>query len=408
MSGSKIVVIVTGSIAAYKACEVVSDLVQRGHAVRVVATESALRFVGATTFEGLTGQTVLSDLFAAGAALEHINLTRWADGVLVCPATANTINRFAAGLAGDLPGALFLAHDWTKPFLIAPAMNPLMWRHPATVAAVERLGGWGARFLPVGNGHTACGEMGEGRMADPAAIVAQVEAALARPARRLRVLVTGGGTAEPIDGVRTLGNSSTGGTGAEIADRFFRGGHEVVLLRARSAAVPAAPCREELFGSFAELDAALARLLGAESFDLIIHAAAVSDFGVGEVVVDGAVQPSGLAKLSGKTPPVLRLRAQPKLVDGLRARSLNQSVRVIAFKLTSGASAAAAQKAVRDLISHARPDYIVHNDLAARGARPEDFPADIFDAAGAVVAHCGTRPELAAALERLAAGRPHA
>ena len=404
MSGSKIVVIVTGSIAAYKACEVVSDLVQRGHQVRVVATPSALRFVGATTFEGLTGLTVLSDLFAEGAALEHINLTRWADGILVCPATANTINRLAAGLAEDLPGALFLAHDWTKPWMIAPAMNPQMWRHPATVAAMERLGGWGARFLPIGDGRTACGEIGEGRMADPAAIVALVEAGLARPARRLRVLVTSGGTAEPIDRVRTLTNSSTGGTGAEIADRFFRSGHDVVLLRARSAAVPAAPCRKERFGSFAELDAALTRLLSAESFDVVIHAAAVSDFGLESILVDGAAQPPGSVKLSAETPPVLRLRAQPKLVDGLRARSRNPSVRVIAFKLTSGAGASAAQAAVKSLISHARPDYVVHNDLSARGEEAGVFPANIHDSTGAVVARCAARPELALALVRLAAG----
>ena len=402
MSGYKIVIVVTGSIAAYKACEVVSDLVQRGHQVRVVATGSALRFVGATTFEGLTGQTVLSDLFAAGAALEHINLTRWADGVVVCPATANTINRLAAGLAGDLPGALFLAHDWTKPWMIAPAMNPQMWRHPATVAAMERLTGWGVRFLPIGEGRTACGEMGEGRMADPPAIVAAVEAGLARPARRLRVLVTSGGTAEPIDGVRTLTNSSTGGTGAEIADRFLRSGHEVVLLRARHAASPEAPCREELFGSFAELDAALTRLLGAESFDAVIHAAAVSDFGVESVLVAGAVQSPGAVKLSAETPPVLRLRGLPKLIDGLRARSPNPAVRVIAFKLTLGASPAAAQAAVQSLISRARPDYVVANDLSARAAAPSDFPSVIHDAAGQVVAHCATRPELAAALVRLA------
>src|ERR1700689_3067871 len=132
MSGSRIVFIVTGSIAAYKACDAVSRLVQRGPRVRAVATGAALRFVGTATLEGLTGEPVLTDLFQPGAALEHINLTRWADLVVVCPATAHTLNRFAAGLADDLAGALFLAHDRTKPFLVAPAMNPAMWSHPAT------------------------------------------------------------------------------------------------------------------------------------------------------------------------------------------------------------------------------------------------------------------------------------
>ena len=139
MSGSNILFVLTGSIAGFKACEAISQLVQRGHRVRLVATPAALRFTGAATLEGLTGSPPLTDLFAPGAALEHINLTRWADLVLVCPATANTLNRFAAGLADDLPGALFLAHDRRKPWLIAPAMNPAMWAHPATQASAGKL-----------------------------------------------------------------------------------------------------------------------------------------------------------------------------------------------------------------------------------------------------------------------------
>src|SRR5882724_8136646 len=176
MSGSNLLFILTGSIAGYKACEAISQLVQRGHRVRTVTTEAARRFIGEATLEGLTGQRVATGLFSPGAALEHIELTRWDAVVLVCPATANTINRLAAGLADDLPGALFLAHDRKKPWLVAPAMNPAMWAHPATEAAVEKLRGWGVRFLPVGEGRTACGETGEGRLAEPADIVAAVEA----------------------------------------------------------------------------------------------------------------------------------------------------------------------------------------------------------------------------------------
>lgn len=178
MSGSKLLFVVTGSIAGYKACEAVSQLVQRGHRVRAVATPAARQFVGVATLEGLTGERVRTDLFEPGAALDHIDLTRWADAVVVCPATAHTLNRFAAGLADDLVGALFLAHDWSKPFLVAPAMNPAMWSHPATVAAVGRLREWGVRFIDVGTGRTACGEVGEGRMAEPWEVVAAVEAAL--------------------------------------------------------------------------------------------------------------------------------------------------------------------------------------------------------------------------------------
>jgi phosphopantothenoylcysteine decarboxylase / phosphopantothenate---cysteine ligase len=404
MSGSNIAFVLTGSIAGYKACDAISKLVQAGHRVRAVATPSSLRFVGATTLEGLTGQRVLSDLFEAGSALEHIQITRWADAVVVCPATAHTINRFAAGLADDLAGALFLAHDRAKPFLIAPAMNPAMWQHPATQDAVEKLGRWGVRFIPVADGRTACGELGEGRMAEPVDIVAAVEAALARPDRRLRVLVTSGGTAEPVDGVRLLTNASTGRTGALIAARLARLGHEVVLLRAHgSAGTPG--CREEGFGSFADLDAALGRLLGDEGFDAVIHAAAVSDFAVAAVEAGGTAHPPGTGKLDSGSFPVLRLRPNPKLVDRLRARSRNPAIRVVAFKLTRGEDPIAVTGAVDALFAHSGAEIVVHNDLAER-AGPEAFPATIHRVGGEPAARVATRSALAEALARLLVEAP--
>jgi phosphopantothenoylcysteine decarboxylase/phosphopantothenate--cysteine ligase len=400
MSGSNLLFVFTGSIAGFKACEAVSQLVQRGHRVRTVATGAALRFIGPATLEGLTGAPVLSDMFAPGAALEHIALTRWADLVIVCPATANTLNRLAAGLADDLPGALFLAHDRTKPWLMAPAMNPAMWSHEATASAVAKLRQWGVRFLPVGAGRTACGEVGEGRLAEPVVIVAAVEAALARPVRRLRVLITSGGTTEPIDGVRVLTNTSTGATGAGLASYLARRGHDVVLLRARGA-VAAAGGREELFFTYADLDAALTRLLGGESFDVVIHAAAVGDFGLDAVVSGGVVHLPGRAKLeSGAGPLELRLSPRPKLLDSLRARSRQPQLLVVAFKLTTGADAAATHAAVGALLERGTADLVVHNDLARRGAG-DDFPATIHQPGGVPGVHCSTRSELAARLEEL-------
>lgn len=398
MSRSNVLFILTGSIAGFKACEAVSQLVQRGHGVRTVATPSALRFTGAATLEGLTGAPVLTDMFTPGAALEHINLTRWADVVIVCPATANTLNRLAAGLADDLPGALFLAHDRRKPWLVAPAMNPAMWAHPATVAAVDKLQGWGVRFLPVGEGRTACGETGEGRLAEPAEIVAAIESTLNPTGPRLRILVTSGGTAEPVDGVRVLTNTSTGRTGAALADFLARQGHDVVLLRARHAAAAPPGVRGETFRSFADLDAALTRLLGGEHFDAVLHAAAVGDFGVDAVVVDGVATPPGGAKLASASGPVeLRLRPQPKLVDSLRARSRNPALRVVAFKLTAGADAVAAQAAVDGLFRHSGADLVVHNDEKAR-APAGAFPATLHAADGSPPERCPDRAALAAAL----------
>ena len=386
MSGSKIAFVLTGSIAGYKACEAISRLVQSGHSVRAVASEAALKFVGAATLEGLTGQRVLSDLFEQGAAMEHIQLTRWADAVVVCPCTANTLNKFATGLADDLAGALFMAHDRTKPFLVAPAMNPAMWQHPATQDSVEKLGRWGVRFISVG----------EGRLAEPAEVVAAVEAALARPLRRLRVLVTSGGTSEPIDGVRVLSNTSTGATGSLIASRMARAGHEVTLLRSRNSA-PGMGCREEFFTSFADLDRALARLLGAEAFDAVVHAAAVSDFSVAEVTVDGKEAPPN-GKLASGVAPVIRLRPNPKLVDSLRSMSANKALAVVAFKLTQGP----APESVSSLFAHSGADMVVHNDLSER-VSAEDFPSAIHLPGGAVPRRCATRAELADALESLLA-----
>jgi phosphopantothenoylcysteine decarboxylase/phosphopantothenate--cysteine ligase len=406
MSGSNLLFVLSGSIACYKACDAISRLVQRGHRVRVVATESALRFVGVATLEGLTGVPVATDLFAPGAALDHLELGRWADLTIVCPATAHTLNRVAAGLGDDLAGTLLLAHDWQKPLLFVPAMNPAMWSHPATVAAVRRLRDWGARFVAVGTGRTACGELGEGRLAEPAEIVVAIEAALARPIRRLRVLVTGGGTIEPLDGVRVLANLSTGATAARLASQLVRGGHEVTLLRARSAVGVEAGVSQEMFETFTELDAALTRLLGTEEFDTVIHAAAVSDFALDAVLVDGTEQPRGGAKLSTDSAPTLRLRCNPKLLDTLRARSRNTALRVVAFKLTRGATAAQSQAAVAALFARGDVDWVVHNDLAHRVGSTGAFPADIWSRGATAPWTCADRAELAVTLEQLLVGAP--
>ena len=394
----RVLVILTGSIAAFKACEVISQLVQTGVEVRAVATASALRMIGAPTLEGLTGRSVLSDLWEPGRALDHIQLTRWADLVLVCPATASTLNRLAAGLADDLPGALFLAHDWKKPWLIAPAMNPAMWSHPMTVASVARLAAVGVRFLPVAEGRTACGEVGEGRLADPQYVGAAVLAALARPARRLRILITSGGTEEPVDGVRVLSNRSTGRTGALLASGFQAGGHHVTLLRGRSAVSAPAGVDEHVFGSFADLDRALTQILGHENFDTVIHAAAVSDYGIEAVIQAGVARPPGM-KLDSRQSVELRLVPHPKLVNTLRARSRNPNLRVVAFKLTDHAEAGAIRSALDALWAEAAPDLIVHNDLADQGETADDFPAVIHVRKTAASTRCARRTDLAAALE---------
>lgn len=178
---ANVLFLLSGSIACYKACTVISRLAQNGVTVQTVATPAALRFVGTATLEGLSGRPVFTDVLEPGRALDHIDLARAADLALVCPATANTINRLAAGLADDPVGTLFLAWELKqKPWLIAPAMNAMMWQHPATTASLEKLRSWGVRVLDPVDGPHACGEGGPGRLADPERIAADVLATLGR------------------------------------------------------------------------------------------------------------------------------------------------------------------------------------------------------------------------------------
>lgn len=161
----------SGSIACYKACSVLSRLVQDGHTVQCVASTAALQFIGPATLEGLSGRPLLTDTFTPGRGMEHIELNRWADLTLLCPATANRLNKMATGVADDLLGNLWLTHDFSKPFLVAPAMNTRMWTHPITQKSLATLEQLGLIFLRPEAGPLACGEVGEGRLMEPDALL---------------------------------------------------------------------------------------------------------------------------------------------------------------------------------------------------------------------------------------------
>lgn len=167
---SKILLCVTGSISCYKAAELASLLVKNGNEVKVVATEAALRFVGKATFEGLTKNKVYTDMWSNDEdPIAHITLgQKWADAIFVYPASADVINKAAAGIADTLLGSLLLANNFKKPLVIAPAMNSNMLLHPATQKALQTLKEWGAKILESGQGHLACGDDGVGRLAEPA------------------------------------------------------------------------------------------------------------------------------------------------------------------------------------------------------------------------------------------------
>jgi phosphopantothenoylcysteine decarboxylase/phosphopantothenate--cysteine ligase len=174
MSKSKVLLQITGSIAAFKAAALASMLVDVGVEVQCVASENGLRFIGESTLEGLTGRPVLSDLFERGRALEHISLVDWADLMLLYPATGNHVTRLRGGLADDLIGTLFLANNFRKPYWLAPAMNSHMFAHPAVTEALAVLEKWGVRVLPTGEGRLACGTVGYGRLLEPEATCALI------------------------------------------------------------------------------------------------------------------------------------------------------------------------------------------------------------------------------------------
>ncbi|NLO90717.1 MAG: flavoprotein [Elusimicrobia bacterium] len=178
MSKYKILFQLTGSIACFKACALISRLVREGCEVKAACTPSALRFIGQSTLEGLTGRPLYCDMFEAKQSVEHIALSKWADLSIICPATANIMGKMASGIGDDCVSTLFLAHDFSKPCLVAPAMNRNMWKHPATRRSVELLEEYGVEVLPVAEGRQACGDEGEGRMLEPDDIYAYIMAAL--------------------------------------------------------------------------------------------------------------------------------------------------------------------------------------------------------------------------------------
>lgn len=268
---------VSGSIAAYKAANLVRELRRAGAEVRVSMTREAAEFVAPLTFEALSEHPVEIDPFRSGESIRHIALAREADLLLIAPATAHLIARLALGLADDAPTALALA--CRAPLIIAPAMNSGMWQHPATQENIRTLQQRGAQIIEPDQGELACGEQGPGRLPDAELIVAAVERLLRPPSPRWqgrRVLVTAGGTEEAIDAVRVLSNRSSGRMGMALARAAQDLGARVELILARhSVAVPA-----ELEVHHARSVEAMreAVLEAMPRTDLLIMAAAVSDF----------------------------------------------------------------------------------------------------------------------------------
>ncbi|WP_018686176.1 bifunctional phosphopantothenoylcysteine decarboxylase/phosphopantothenate--cysteine ligase CoaBC [Actinokineospora enzanensis] len=277
----RVVLGVGGGIAAYKACEVLRGLTETGHDVRVVPTEAALRFVGAATFEALSGHKVATGVFTDVPEVPHVRLGQEADLVLVVPATADLLARAAHGLADDLlTGTLLTARC---PVLMAPAMHTEMWEHPATRANVATLRARGTVVTEPASGRLTGVDTGKGRLADPAEIVDLARLllhradALPRDLEGVRVVVSAGGTREPLDPVRFLGNRSSGKQGYALARTAAQRGAEVTLVSAHTLALPA-PAGVEVVDVGTALQLRDAVHKAAATADVVVMAAAVADF----------------------------------------------------------------------------------------------------------------------------------
>jgi phosphopantothenoylcysteine decarboxylase / phosphopantothenate---cysteine ligase len=305
---------------------------------------------------------VYTDTFERDAYMAHIHLVRRTDLVLLCPATANILNAMSVGIAQDLATTLFLAHDFTKPWLIAPAMNTTMYRHPMTQASLRRLQEIGCEIFGTASGMLACGEVGEGKLEDPDTILAEVlrrvvssyDHASAHGGKN--ILITSGGTQEALDPVRILTNRSTGATGSALATALATAGHRVTLLSAVSSMQASHSAIRHLhFTSFADIAGQLEEVLRNEDFDCVIHSAALSDYSPA-VVSPTKVDSSG-------DELVIRLQRNPKLVQYLRSWSRSPSLKVIAFKLTADSPEVRVERRER-LFAMAQPDMVIANDMA--------------------------------------------
>jgi phosphopantothenoylcysteine decarboxylase/phosphopantothenate--cysteine ligase len=351
IAGRHILLVIGGGIAAYKALELIRRLKERGAAVTPVLTRAGAEFVTPLSVSALAGVRVYQDLFdlTDEAEMGHIQLSRAADLIVVAPATADLMAKMAAGLAGDLAATLLLATD--KRVLVAPAMNVRMWEHAATRRNVETLRRDGVLFVGPDEGEMACGEYGPGRMAEPLAIVAAVEAALGEgPLRGKRIIVTSGPTHEPIDPVRYIANRSSGAQGTAIGAALAALGAEVVFVTGPATVPPPAGVQVVRVETAAEMLAAVEAALPA---DAAVMAAAVADWRVANA---GAQK---VKKVAGRL-PVLEFAENPDILATVSQMGAGRPRLVVGFAAeTENVVAHATTKRARKGC-----DWIVANDVS--------------------------------------------
>jgi phosphopantothenoylcysteine decarboxylase/phosphopantothenate--cysteine ligase len=354
LEGKRIVLGVSGGIAAYKAIDVCRRLVDRGAYVIPVMTRGATRFVGEATFSALASERAHTSLFHDDDPIPHTRLGQSADAVVVAPATARLIGSYAAGISSDLLTATLLAVREGSPVVVAPAMHTEMWEHPAVQENLATLARRGVTIVPPEEGRLAGGDVGKGRLAAPEAIVAAVDAALGagRDMSGVHVLVTAGGTREPIDPVRFVGNRSSGKQGHALAAEAAARGAKVTLVTTvnRPAPPQADVVRVE---TAAEMEEAVRA--AEASAEVVVMAAAVADFRPARVAERKLKKQAGV--------PEITLEATPDILAGLGTRKRpGQTIVGFAAETDEVRQNAAVKLAAKGI------DLIVANDVTAPGA----------------------------------------
>jgi len=373
-----VVVGITGGIAAYKAVAVVRALVLAGHDVHVVATDAALKFVGKPTLEAISRNTVHTDLYEGVAQVRHVAIGQAADLIVIAPATANSIAKLAGGLADDLLGNTVLAS--TAPVVIAPAMHTEMWQNPATVANVAVLRSRGIHVVGPAVGQLTGSDSGAGRMSEPDDIVAAALAVVApKDLAGRRIVVTAGGTREPLDPVRYIGNRSSGKQGLAIALAAAARGASVTLVGANLEVRAAASdsLRVVHVGTTLELQAAVDE--AAADADVVVMAAAVADYRP-ESVADAKIK----KETQGDTLR-LTLVKNPDILAGLAARR-RPGQTIVGFAAETEHDRDALLELGRAKIARKGADYLVLNRVGwTEGFATDGNAVIVLDRAGDIV-----------------------
>ena len=373
----RVVVGITGGIAAYKAVSVVRAFVLAGHSVQVVATEAALRFVGKPTLEAISRNPVYTELYEGVAEVRHVAIGQSADLIVVAPATANFLAQLAGGFAADLLGNTILASR--APVVIAPAMHTEMWQNAATQANVATLRDRGVTIVGPGVGQLTGDDAGPGRMSEPEEIVAAALAVVAQSGDLAgrRILVTAGGTREPLDPVRFIGNRSSGKQGVAIAREAARRGAAVTLIGANlEVEVPSAIAVKHV-GTTAELAEAVA--IAVADVDVVIMAVAVADYR------PESVAPSKIKKESQGDMLNLTLVKNPDILRDLSATKRADQI-IVGFAAETETEPAALVELGRAKIARKGCDFLVVNSVGwTTGFATEGNEIRILDAAGDIV-----------------------